>query len=127
MHQDIKTFSNILDINTANQLRVRLVIATHGKIHYRMRLNGQLVSEEESEYFLDLFSPVSLVCTVIDPNSGAVEIKLLSVNDNEVLPKYQHLAKPQTAWIDTAGVWEFATSGSFYPWFHNISGQGWIA
>lgn len=127
MHQDIKTFSNVLDINTADQLRVRLVIESHGKIHYRMRLNGHLVSDLESEYTLDLFSPISLVCTVIDPNGGAVEIKMLSVNGTEVLPKYQHLAKPQTAWIDTAGVWEFATSETFYPWFHRISGQGWVA
>jgi hypothetical protein len=64
---------------------------------------------------------------IIEPNGGAVEIKLLSINGQEVLPKYQHLATPQTAWIDQPGTWEFDIHGPFYPWFHTISGQGWVA
>lgn len=127
MHQDIKTFSDILDIKTQDQLQVRLVIMPHGDIHYRMRLNGHLVSDLESTHSLDLFAPINLKCRVIDANGGAVEIQMLSVNDTEVLPKYQHLANPQTAWIDKNGLWEFNISGSFYPWYHKISGQGWIA
>jgi hypothetical protein len=74
-----------------------------------------------------LFNPVNVKCTVLDANAGAVEIKLLSVNGTEVLPKYQHLAEPQTAWINQNGVWEFTTGSPFYPWFHTISGQGWVA
>lgn len=127
MHQDIKTFSDILDINTQDQLQVRLVIVPHGNIHYRMRLNGHIISELDATYTIDLFSPINLKCTVIDANNGAVEIKLLTVNGIEVLPKYQHLANPQTAWINRDGVWEFNAHSSFYPWFHKISGQGWIA
>lgn len=127
MHQDIKTFSEVLDIKTQDQLQVQLVIAVHGDIHYRMRLNGHLISDADTVYALDLFSPINLKCTVIDANDGAVEIKLLSVNGIEVLPKYQHLANPQTAWIDCAGTWEFNVHSSFYPWFHAISGQGWVA
>lgn len=127
MHQDIKTFSNILDIKTADQLQVRLVVEPHGNIHYRMRLNGHLVSEVDSVYTIDLFSTINLRCTVIEANGGAVEIKLLTVNGTEVLPRYQHLANPQTAWIDQEGTWEFNVHSSFYPWFHEISGQGWVA
>lgn len=127
MHQDIKTFLDVLDINTADQLRVQLVIAEHGEIHYRMRLNGHLVSDLDTTYTLDLFSPVNLKCTVIDANAGAVEIKSLLINGVEVLPKYQHLANPQTAWIDQQGPWEFNVHNSFYPWLHAISGQGWVA
>ena len=127
MHQDIKTFSDILDIETRDQLQVRLVIAAHGDIHYRMRLNGHLISDPDTTYNLDLFSPINLRCTVIDLNGGAVEIKLLSINKIEILPTYQHLANPQTAWINQEGVWEFNAHSSFYPWFHTISGQGWVA
>ena len=127
MHQDIKTFSEVLDIKTQDQLQVQLVIAVHGDIHYRMRLNGHLISDLDTVYSVDLFSPINLKCSVIDANGGAVEIKLLSVNGTELLPKYQHLANPQTAWIDRAGTWEFNVHNSFYPWFHEISGQGWVA
>ena len=125
MHQDIKTFSEALDINTQDQLQVQLVIAVHGNIHYRMRLNGHVISDLDTVYTLDLFSPINLVCTVFDANDGAVEIKSLTVNGTEVLPKYQHLAEPKTAWITTN--WEFIIPSPFYPWFHEISGQGWVA
>lgn len=127
MHQDIKTFYEVLDINTADQLQVRLVIIPHGDVHYCMRLNGHLISDLDSTYTLDLFSPVSLNCRVINANGGAVEIYLLEINGIEVLPKYQHLAQPQTAWFDQTGTWEFTIHEHFYPWFHTISGQGWVA
>lgn len=127
MHQDIRTFSEVLDIDTADQLHVQLVIAVHGDIHYRMRLNGHLISESNTKYTMDLFSPINLKCTVIDACGGAVEIKLLAVNGTEVLPRYQHLANPPTAWINQLGIWEFGVHEPFYPWFHRISGQGWIA
>jgi hypothetical protein len=127
MHQDIKTFSDILDIDTRDQLQVRLVIEPHGSVHYRMRLNGHLISDLDTTYNLSLFSVVKLRCEIFDTSPGAVEIKLLSINGQEVLPKYQHLATPPTAWIDQPGSWEFFIDKSFYPWFHAISGQGWVA
>lgn len=127
MHQDIRTFSDVLDINTQDRLQVRLVVVPHGNIHYRMRLNGQLISESDTTHTFDLLSSVYLKCRVIDSNGGAVEIKLLSINGQEVLPRYQHLACPPTAWIDQTGIWEFTITHPFYPWFHAISGQGWVA
>jgi len=127
MHRDIKTFSNVLDISTQDQLQVRLVVVPHGNIHYRIRINGHVVTDLDTTYTIDLFSTITVKCTVIDANNGAVEIKLLDVNGTEVLPKYQHLANPATAWIDQNGVWEFSIREPFYPWFHRISGQGWIA
>ena len=99
MHQDINTFSEVLDIDTQDRLQVRLVIVPHGNIHYRMRLNGHLIAELDTTHTFDLLSSVHLKCRVIDANNGAVEIKLLSINGTEVLPKYQHLAQPPTAWI----------------------------
>ena len=127
MHQDINTFSDVLDIDTQDRLQVRLVIVPHGNIHYRMRLNGHLIAELDTTHTFDLLSSVHLKCRVIDANNGAVEIKLLSINGTEVLPKYQHLAQPPTAWIDQEGTWQFDIHGAFYPWFHAISGQGWVA
>ena len=127
MHQDIKTFSDILDIDTQDQLQLHLVIESHGNIHYRMRLNGHLISDANTTYTVGLFSTVNLKCTVFETNGGAVEIKLLAINGQEVLPKYQHLAQPSTAWIDQEGTWEFVIDQPFYPWFHKISGQGWLA
>lgn len=127
MHQDINTFSDVLDIKTPDQLQVRLVVVAHGNIHYRMRLNGHLIAELDTTHTFDLLSSVHLKCRVIEPRGGAVEIKSLTVNGTEVLPRYQHLASPPTAWIDQEGTWHFDIPGAFYPWFHAISGQGWVA
>jgi hypothetical protein len=106
---------------------MRLIAVPHGNIHYRMRLNGHLMSDLDTTHTFDLLSSVHLKCVVFEPNDGAVEIKLLSINGQEVLPKYQHLATPQTAWIDQPGTWEFNIRSSFYLWFHAVSGQGWVA
>jgi hypothetical protein len=92
-----------------------------------MRLNGHLISDLSTTHTFDLLSSIHLKCRVFEPNNGAVEIKLLSINGTEVLPKYQHLATPPTAWIDQTGTWEFEIHSPFYPWFHAISGQGWVA
>lgn len=127
MPQDMNNFSDILAIKTADQLQIRVITQPHGNIHYRLRLNGHLITDLDTVYTVDLFSPIKLVCNVFDANDGAVEIKLLSVNGQEVLPRYQHLAKPQTAWINQPGTWQFEITKPFYPWFHEISGQGWVA
>lgn len=127
MHQDIKTFSEVLGIKTQSQLQVRLRVIPHGNIHYRIRLNGHLILDNETIYHVDLFSKINLTCMVFDVNGGAVEVQLLEINGQEVLPKYQHLANPATAWINQTGNWMFDISEPFYPWFHRISGQGWVA
>jgi hypothetical protein len=127
MHQDIQTFSEALDIKT-DRLQVELELETHGHIEYRMRLNGHLILDDVTHLTLDLLSSINLTCRVTHINNGgALEIKKLRVNGHEVLPKYQHLAVPSTAWIDEVCVWELHTDRPFYPWFHEISGQGWVA
>lgn len=127
MHPDMNSFSDILDINTNDQLQVQLIIVPHGNIQYRMQLNGHEILDTTSTHKLDLFSAIHLKCTIFDANAGALEIRLLSVNGIEVLPKYQHLSTPPTAWLDRNGTWEFAMLQPFYPWYHEISGQGWLA
>jgi hypothetical protein len=128
MHQDIRTFSEALDIKTADKLQVELEVEAHGHVEYRMRLNGHLILDPVTCLTLDLLSPVSLTCRVTHiQNGGALEIKKFNINGQEVLPKYQHLASPKTAWLDQIGMWEFHTDRPFYPWFHAISGQGWVA
>lgn len=127
MLPDINNFSNILDINTANQLQVRMILQTHGQIEYDLQLNEHKITGLDQEIFLDLFSPISLVCSVTNVNNGAVEIKGFTVNKQEILPVYQHLANPPVAWIDKTGIWRMDIPAPFYTWYHEISGQGWVA
>ena len=127
MLPDINNFSNILDIDTANQLEVHLILHVHDQVEYCMQLNNHRIESLDQKIFLDLFSPIQLTCQITNTDRGAVEIKRFSVNDKEILPVYQHLADPPVAWIDKKGVWCLDIPAPFYTWYHEISGQGWVA
>ena len=123
----MNNFSDITDINPDQQLRVRLDIVTHGSVHYRLRLNGHFILDNTTELYLNLFAPIHLQCTIIDAvGDSALEIKNLSVNNLEVLPRYMHWASEPTLWL-TKNEWLFSVREPFYPWYHKISGQGFIA
>ncbi len=127
MLQDTENFFTALDIDTAQGLAVDLELRSHGDIEYRFRINGHLVLDAKTQWYFDLLSPVHLHCLIPATNSGALEIVNFSINGNQILPLYQHLAQPGQAWLDQPGVWDLHVPKPFYPWFHEISGQGWVA
>lgn len=55
----------------------------------------------------------------------AVKVSL-TVDGREVLPLYQHAVPTKNCYIDTKNPWIF-TVNHFYPWFHSLTAQGWIA
>lgn len=124
----MNNFSDITAIDIAGKLKVKLIIAKHGPVHYRMRLNGHLIMDTVTEIDLNLLAPIKLHSNIIESNNGhnAVEIVTLSVNGIEILPRYLHLASSPTVWLNQ-GKWTFAVMEPFYPWYHVISGQGFIA
>lgn len=123
----MNTFSDITAIDLNRKLLVKIDTVRHGTVQYRLRINGHLVPDNSIEIYLNLFDPVHLHCFVIPGQDGsALEIKSLTVNGLEVLPRYMHLASKPTMWL-TGGEWYFISKGPFYPWYHEISGQGFIA
>ncbi len=127
MLPDTKNFSTALDIDTARGLEVQLELRNHGNIEYRFRINGHLVLDPESVWSFDLQSPIHLHCLISAANGSALEIVRFTVNGLEVLPLYQHLARPGRVWLDQEGVWDLNIPKPFYTWYHEISGQGWVA
>ena len=127
MHQDSQTFSDVMAIDPAKQLKVHLILATHSEIDYTVTINDHQITDLESVTWLNLFEDIDLKIVVNEnKNNAAVEIKSLKINEKEVLPLYQHLASKSTCWI-TQGEWNYYITGPFYSWYHNASGQGWIA
>jgi hypothetical protein len=127
MHQDSQNFSNIMAIDPAKQLAVELEIATHGEVVYQILLNNELVRYTKTSKTLNLFDDIELKVNILEnKNNGAVEIKKLTVNKKEILPIYQHLASKNDCWIKE-GEWIYYIPAPFYSWYHNASGQGWIA
>jgi hypothetical protein len=127
----MNNFLDITAINTADQLAVRLRIVRHGDPYGGCRINAMDLStgagENLFDFRFDLLEPVSIGVNMVDPNGGALEIVEFSVNGLVVLPLYLHQASSPTTWIDRAGLWYFVIPGPFYPWYHEITGQGFIA
>lgn len=63
-----------------------------------------------------------VVTTRVHPEAVQVEVV---IDGLEIIPKYQHLANPPTNYLDFNGKWELNIP-NFYPWYHEITGQGWI-
>ena len=49
----------------------------------------------------------------------------VTINKKEVMPIYLNQADPKTNWITDN--WTLTVPGPFYTWYHQITGQGWIA
>jgi hypothetical protein len=129
MHQDIKTFSDLTAIDTRRKLIVSLQLQKHGCTESIVKLNGYVINTNQIQIEFDLFDPIKLEIELLDFAEGTsgIEIVNFSVNGLEILPKYQHLASKSTNYIDFLGVWSFEIPAPFYVWYHQISGQGFIA
>lgn len=115
----MKNFLEILDINLNNQLEIKIELTEHKNSQYTFTVNGVNVMPVMHFGLLD---HLNFNCLVSD---GAVEIIKITVNGLEIMPLYQHLANPKTSWITNH--WSLAVNEPFYPWYHQITGQGWIA
>lgn len=115
----MKNFLDITAIDINNQLEVKIELVEHNKPEYSFTVNH--VPMQGVMYF-GLLDELNFCCEI---SNGAVEVARITINGNEVLPVYQHLAQPPTAWITNS--WSLVIPQPFYPWYHAITGQGWIA
>jgi len=129
MYQDIKTFSDITAIETVHALTVELEYKIHGHCLAYVMLNDYRIVHTNAKISVNLFDPITLRINLLEFEEGSsgVEILKLTVNGLEVLPKYQHLANRSTNYIDFYDQWVLEIPSPFYVWYHQISGQGWIA
>ena len=117
----MKNFYEITVIETDNKLNVEVEFAEHNQAEYTFTVNDLLVQSNMTFSFC-LLDTLDFKCSV---TKGAIEILKIAVNGQEVMPLYQHLAEPPTAWITNS--WSLVIPQPFYPWYHAITGQGWIA
>lgn len=129
MLQDIKTFSDLTAIKTEAALLVELEYKVHGHCIATVSVNNCSVTDNKSQFQVDLFDPINLTVKLdeFEEGSSGIEIVNFSVNGLEILPKYQHLASRSTNYIDFLEKFIFEIDAPFYVWYHQITGQGWIA
>jgi hypothetical protein len=70
-------------------------------------------------------SPIKIKVIFTRKHPEAVKINV-SIDNLSIIPLYQHMAEPATNYIDFNGEWTL-TIPKFYPWYHRVTGQGWIA
>jgi len=131
MRQDIKTFSDITAIETRGSLRVQVKTTAHGTVKYTVQVNERYttaVYDTNHIHYFDLLDPVSIKIKLEEFVEGTSGVEVaVAINGLEVLPKYQHLSSKQNNYIDTLDEWQLLIPANFYTWYHEITGQGWIA
>lgn len=70
-------------------------------------------------------NPIKIKAIVTRRHPEAVQLGV-SIDNLPIIPLYQHMAVPATDYIDFNGEWTL-TIPKFYPWYHQVTGQGWIA
>lgn len=127
MPQDLMNFSEALVINP--RLEVKVTVCVHGLVHGRVELNGHTCNIGENIISVGLLDLINLTSTIeqFDEGSSGIEITSMTVNGYEVIPKYQHYSSSGNAYHDWIGKWELQLTDPFYVWYHDATGQGWIA
>ena len=129
MYQDIQNFSELTAIDTKELLEVQVSLKMHGNVDFVFLLNEDKFTELEFKRRYPINSLLSFGIKLLnfEKETGAIEISSIKVNEKEILPLYLHLATPQTSYINFSEPWNFTIDRYFYPWYHGITGQGWIA
>jgi hypothetical protein len=125
----METFSKLLAtiIQDDRFLRVNIQLKSHGDVKYQASINGQVFSDSIATQ-VHIFSPIDfkIFLTEFTEGTSGVEVVKFTINELEILPLYQHLADPPTDYIDSIGQWAMHIPGPFFPWYHTVSGQGWL-
>lgn len=129
MHPDIKTFSDLLDIDTSRSLLVEVALRVNGNIEYVLTINDQEVIGDSWQGSFDLVESLHFSCNIteFDPGHSGIDICDISVNGVSILPLYCGKATPPVNYLNFLGTWDFRIDRPFYVWLHDITGQGWIA
>lgn len=126
----MKNFSELTAIRPDLTVKVKFTVTPVGRLPCLVKLGSKILYEDtisETQTFeleLPLTESIDLSVQVYRQHPDAV-ILTLSVDEHEVLPKYQHLANPPTDYVDFNHTWTLSIP-NFYPWYHDITGQGWI-
>lgn len=95
-------------------------------VNDQVKFYGGLVGNNCFIYSVNLTDPISIKMIIDRQHPQAVEIINFSIDGYEILPKYLNWANPATNYLDFTGIWRLEIP-NFYPWYHQITGQGWIA
>jgi len=139
----MKTYSDLTDIDTGLPIIIELeplgiptVTVIINNKHYPLsRLMSPIIIND----YLQLTDTINVTVVLSDKHYStdyetAVIIRRLSVDNVELIPKYDYLADYQndhnntnpTSYLGFNGKWTLTIDRPFYQWLHQVSGQGWL-
>jgi hypothetical protein len=126
MHQDIKNFSQLMDIDSTDKISIDVINSIDGNPDYTLTVNGKTILPGSHSVSVGLFDNIIIKCEKKSVH-GDIQIKRLTINDKIILPRFNHLAKDSTNIITKPGTWSLVIHQPFFTWYHKVSCHGWIA
>jgi hypothetical protein len=139
----MKTYSDLQAIDTRLHLHVELepvgtpdiTVSVNDVVDHYPRLSNTIILD----YHVDLLDLFAVNIELRNKHytteyETAVIIKRLSVDNIELIPEYDYLAKyvndhdnnSPTSYVGFNGKWALTFDQPFYHWLHQHSGQGWL-
>lgn len=127
----MKNFLEATVIKSTLTVNIKFTVTPIGQVPCLVKLGPKTLYEDIIKETQTFDLDVSLTDTIdisvqIYRNHPDAVILALTVDGYEILPRHQHLANPPTNYVDFNTTWSFKIP-NFYPWYHGITGQGWIA
>lgn len=129
----MKTYSELTDTDIQIDLQLELIG------NPKFIVNGSALTRDNLTYYVDLLTPFSVVIELHNKHytteyETAVIIKRLSIDNIEIIPKYDYLAEyindhnnnNPTNYLGFNGKWTLTIDRPFYQWLHQVTGQGWL-
>lgn len=139
----MKNYSDLQDIDTRLSLIVELepvgmptaTVIINNKQHLVTRLMAPIIIND----YLPLTDLINISVVLSNKHyttdyETAIIIKRISIDNVEIIPKYDYLAKyindhdnnNPTSYLGFNGKWTLTIDRPFYQWLHQHSGQGWL-
>jgi len=127
----MKTFYEIADIRDEIDMIVEIKFSPHlgDDFLVGVSINSPYLADvkiKEVDMVMDYVPLMDPINIKLQAKKGSVHIDSILVDGFEVIPKYQHLSDLKTAFLNEGDVWNIDIPAPFYPWYHEITGHGWI-
>ena len=128
----MKNFLEATVIKSTLKLDVSILLVSVEQCDCILTVNGQILLQgilNQSVKFkaqVRLTDSIDISIAVQNrQHPQAVIISSIYIDGHEIMPIYQQYSNPPTNYLDFTGIWTLKIP-NFYPWYHEITGQGWI-
>jgi hypothetical protein len=139
----MKNYSDLQDIDPKVKINIKLNPVEFPNVWIRVNHDligySQLCESISLDYRVGLTESIQIVIELynkdyIQDNQTAVIIDNITVDNIQIIPKYDYLAEyvndhannNPTSYLGFNGKWTLTIDQPFYHWLHQHSGQGWL-